>query len=128
MSGSTSALSQSLGVVWLVWGGTRIDVDSKGSSFNRGGSVASPVVAGNKISQALQTVPSAISAKFPLLKGMSLDALKALNGTEMQIHCDTGQVYIIDSCFFKGDPKTAAGPGSNVSAEWSGSPASEVVS
>ncbi len=128
MSGSTSAMSQSLGVIYLVWGGTRIDVDEKSSSFNRGGRVAKAVQAGSKTSQSYSYVPSEVTAKFPLLAGMSLDALIALNGDELQVHCDTGQTYTIPSAVIQGDPKIAGGSGSNISMKWGGEPAQEVLS
>ncbi len=128
MSGSSSANAQSLGVLWLVWGGTRIDVDEKSTSFNRGGKVAKSVQAGVKTSQSFGYVPSKLTAKFPLDQGMSLDDLTALNGSEMQVHCDTGQVYTSPSMTIQGDPKTTGGSAANVSVDWGGSPFSEVVS
>ncbi|HEX3992063.1 MAG TPA: phage tail tube protein, partial [Acetobacteraceae bacterium] len=115
MSGSTS---QSLGIIDLIWGGTKINVDTKSATFQRGGLVSTPVVAGRTVSQGQQFVAPKVSAKFPLMNGMSLDTLIALNGTEMQIKCDSGQTYIINGAFFSGDPKVTGGPGSNVSAEW----------
>ncbi len=127
MSGSITGTATSLGVIKLVWGGTTINVDSKAASFNRGGLVATAVVAGNQISQSLNTVAPKVTAKFPLLKGMSIDGLKALNGSELQIECDTGQKYVMNGAFLVGDPKITGGPGSNVSADWSGQPALEVL-
>lgn len=128
MSGTTSAQSQSLGVLAVNWGGTRIDVDAKASSFSLGGTVSTPVVAGNKIYQSLSTVPPMVDLKFPLVKGQSITALRALNGTEMQIECDSGQTYILPSATIQGDLKVTGGAGSNVAGKWSGSPASEVIS
>lgn len=123
-----SAMAQSLGVLWLVWGGQRIDVEEKSTSFNRGGRVAQSVQAGVRVTQGYKYVPSKVKAKFPLLNGMSLDELTALNGSEMQVHCDSGQVYIISSAVIQGDPQTTGAPGSNVTMEWGGEYAVEVIS
>lgn len=124
---SVSASAQSLGVLWLVWGGQRIDVDEKSTSFSRGGRVAKAVQAGALTTQSYNYVPSKVSAKFPLAGDMSLDALTALNGTEMQIHCDSGQVYVIASAAIQGDPKVTGGQNANVSMEWGGGPAVEML-
>lgn len=125
---SISAMSQALGVIYIVWGGQRIDVDEKGSSFNRGGRVATSVQAGALTAQAYKYVPSKVKAKFPLLAGVSLDALTALNGSELQIHCDSGQTYIIASAAIQGDPQITGGAGGNVTMEWGGEAATEVLS
>jgi hypothetical protein len=68
-----------------------------------------------------------VKASFPLTKGMSLNALNALNGSELQVICDSGQTYVIDSASFTKDRTVKGGAGNNVSAEWSGPPASEVI-
>ena len=69
-----------------------------------------------------------VTASFPLLRGLSLDTLKGLSGQELQVHCDSGQTYTINGAFIIGDPKVKGGPGSNISAEWSGQAALEVLS
>lgn len=125
MSGSTA---QSLGIISIIWGGTTINCDSKSSSFSIGGIISTPVVAGNQITYGQSVKAPAVKAKFPLTKGMSLFSLRALNGTEMQVQCDSGQKYIINGAFLTNDQNVTGAPGSNVSAEWSGQPATEVVS
>jgi hypothetical protein len=122
MSGSTTA--QSLGIIDLIFGGTKLAVD-KGASFMTGGLISTPVVAGRQITNSQQMMPASVKASFPLTAGMSLAALKALNGSELQVKCDTGQTYIINGAFFSKDPAVKGGGGSNVSAEWSGQPAQE---
>lgn len=125
---AVSASAQSLGVVYLVWGGQRIDVEEKSTSFSRGGRVAKAVQAGAKTTQSYAYMPSKVTAKFPLLGGMTLDGLTALNGTELQVQCDTGQTYTIAEAVIQGDPKISGGQSANVSVEWGGGPAVEVIS
>lgn len=127
MSGATSGLAQSLGVVSLKWGGTPLDIESKSASFTRGGKVFTTVQAGAKTFVSPSYVPPKLTAKFPLAVGMSLDALIALNGSEMQIICDSGQRYTMNGAVIIGDPKITGGSGNNVSVDWSGQPALEVL-
>ncbi len=125
MSGS---VAQSLGNVTLIWGGTTLNVDAKSSSFTIGGLVAKPVIAGQQVTQAQDFVAPMVKASFPLLKGMSITGLRALNGSELQVQCDTGQTYTVTGAFIVGDPQVKGGQGNNVSISWSGQSASEVVS
>lgn len=127
MSG-TQGSAQSLSIISLLWGGTKIAVDTKSASFKRGGLVSTPVVAGQQVSQAQQFMAPEVSASFPLQAGQSLDTLTGLNGQELQVQCDTGQIYIINGAFFSVDPTIKGGAGSNVSAKWSGQAAVEVIS
>ena len=122
------AQAQSLGIVSLVWGGTKLNVDAKSSSFSQGGLINTPVVAGQQISMAQSYVPPSVKASFPLTKGMSINALKALNGQELQVQCDSGQTYTINGATLIKDPMVKGGAGNNVSAEWSGDPALEALS
>jgi hypothetical protein len=122
------ALAQSLGIISLVWGGTKLNVDTKSSSFSRGGLISTPVIAGQQVSMSQAYVPPNVKASLPLTKGMSLDALVALNGQELQVQCDSGQTYTINGATLVKDLMTKGGAGSNVSAEWSGDAALEALS
>jgi hypothetical protein len=122
MSGSTT---NSFGIMDLLWGGTKLAVDTKGSSFSPGGLVSTAVVTGRTITSAQQVMAPSIKASFALTKGMSLNAIRALNNSEMQVICDSGQTFIVQGAFLTKDLMVKAGAGANVSAEWSGQPASE---
>jgi len=125
MSGTTA---QSLGIVTIIWGGTTLNVDAKSSSFSPGGMVSTPVVSGQQVTYGQQVMAPTVKASFPLTRGMSLFALRALNGTEMQVKCDSGQIYTVNGAFITKDMTAKGGAGNNVSLEWSGQPATEVVS
>lgn len=125
MSNSTA---QSLGVLTITWGGTTLNVDAKSSSFSPGGLVNTPVVAGQQITYGQSMAAPTVKATFPLLKGMSLSTLRANNGSEMQVKCNSGQTYTINGAFITKDIMAKGGPGNNISLEWSGQPATEVVS
>jgi len=127
MSGTSNPTAQSLGIISLAWGSTKIQVDTKSSSFKRGGLVSTAVVAGTQITQSQMTVAPEVTASFPLLKGQSLDDIKALAGQPLVVYCDTGQTYTLNGAFLVGDPMVKGGSGSNVSCKWSGQPALEVV-
>jgi hypothetical protein len=124
MSGS---VSQSLGIIDLLWGGMKLSVD-KGATFMTGGLISTVVIAGRSVTNSQQYMAAKVTASFPLTKGMSIASLKALNGTEMQVICDTGQTYTINGAFLTKDPTVKGGPGNNVSAEWGGPEAQEVLS
>jgi hypothetical protein len=124
MSGS---ISQSLGIITLIWGGQTLNVD-KSSSFSPGGPIDKMVMNGNQITYSTdQVTPSMVDAKFVLQKGQSITALKALNGSEMQIECDSGQTFTIASARLTKDIKITGGATNNCSASWGGTPATEVI-
>lgn len=125
MSGSTA---QSLGIVTLIWGGTTLNVDSKSSSFTPGGLINAPVVAGQQVTFGQSFINSTVKASFPLVKGMSVNTLRGFNNTEMQVKCDSGQTYTINGAFITKDLTVKGSPGNNVTLEWAGQPATEVVS
>jgi hypothetical protein len=128
MSGTANPTAASLGIIDLIWGSTKFNVDTKSSSFKRGGLVSTAVVAGRQVTQSQSFMAPEVSASFPLAKGMSLDDLKALAGQPLVLKCDSGQTYTINGAFLTGDPMVKGGAGSNVSCKWSGQPAPEVVS
>jgi hypothetical protein len=124
MSGS---IAQSLGIITLIWGGTTLNVD-KSSSFTPGGPISKMVMNGNQISYSVEQVtPSTVDASFVLLKGQSITALKALDGSEMQIECDSGQTFTIDAARLTKDIKVKGGATNNCTASWGGTPATEVI-
>lgn len=125
---STTSTAQSLGIVDMTWGSTKLSVDAKSSAFSMGGPVYTPVVAGRAVTQAQSYVAPSVKASFPLNAGMSLSDLKALNGQQLVVKCDSGQTYTINGAFLTKDQTVKGGAGNNVSAEWSGQPALEVVS
>jgi hypothetical protein len=125
MSGSTA---QALGILSLIWGGTKLNVESKSSSFSPGGLINATQVAGKEITFSQSFVASSVKASFPLKAGMSLATLKSYNNSELQVQCDSGQTYTISGAVIIKDTMVKGGAGNNVSLEWSGQPATEVVS
>jgi hypothetical protein len=125
MAAGSNAIS--LGIIDLIWGGVKLSV-ATGATFSPGGIVGKPVVAGRQVTEAGEFMPFKLSASFPLTAGMSLAALKALNGSEMQIKCDTGQTFTSPSAFLEGDISAKGGAGNNVSAKWAGQEAVELIS
>ena len=112
----------------MSWGGYKFQPDAKSSSYSLGGYVSKPVMAGNVITQAQELVAPAIKFAFPLTAGMSIGAIKGLNGSQMIITTDTGQKYAFNGAFHTKDPMIKAGSGANVSVEASGQPGQEILS
>jgi len=125
MAAGSNALS--LGIVDIVWGGVKLSV-ATGATLSPGGIVGKSVVAGRQVTEAGEFMPMKASASFPLTQGMSIAALRALNGSEMQFKCDSGQTYTSPSAFIEGDISIKGGAGNNVSVKWTGQEAVELIS
>ena len=119
-------MAQSLGIVDLIWNGTKIPVE-KGATFKQGGVIYKPVVAGQQVSYSGEMMASEVKATTPLMAGQSLLALIAVTSGQLQFLCDTGQTYVIENAFLTGQQEITGGEGGKITLMWAGPAASEVL-
>ncbi len=94
---------QTLGIIDLYWGGQKIDVEP-GGEVTLGGLRNKPVVVGRKIRRAQEMLQSEVSVTSVVEAGVSVLQLLGTSEAEMQVHCDTGQVFTWESAFIEGAP------------------------
>jgi hypothetical protein len=111
--------TQTLGIVDAIWNGKQIDCE-KGSSFSAGGLINNPVVAGRRLYSSQEWKQGEVEIVTVFKAGDSLSGLYTTTAAELQIKCDTGQVFTWASVNQTGDrPKVTGGDGGKVTLHWS---------
>lgn len=119
-------MAQVLGIVDLVWQGKNIPVE-KGAKFKLGGIKNNPVIYGRRVGRAQEFVASEVTATTVLERGQKFSELYSVEEGELQVICDTGQIYIIPDAFFTERPDITGGEGGKIELQWQGSEAEEVL-
>ncbi len=111
-------MAQTLGVVDIVWKGTKLSPE-KGASFKFGGLQNTPVIAGRQVHRAEEMQACEVKATIPLTKDLDLDALLDRTEGELQFVCDTGQTFTMPEAFITGKPTVTGGEGGKMEFTWS---------
>jgi hypothetical protein len=119
-------MAQALGLVSIIWNGTKITVE-KGGSFEDGGLIQKPVINGQQVDFANEMKAGKATVTKRLLRGDQLAAIFSTGQGELQMLCDTGQSYIAPDAFLTNTPNWTAGEGGKVKLEFAFSQASEVL-
>lgn len=121
-------MAQVLGVIDIVWKGTNIPVE-KGAKLRLGGMKNNPVTYGRKVGRAQEFQGSEVTAKTHLEKGQSWRDIYHPGEGELQVHCDTGQVFTFPDAFLSDDiPPMTGGGGGEIELKWSAGEWEEVIS
>lgn len=121
-------MAQVLGIVDIVWKGKNIPVE-KGAKLRLGGMKNNPVTYGRKVGRAREFQGSEVTAKTHFEKGQRWGDLYDDGEGELQVHCDTGQIYTFPDAFLSDDiPSLTGGAGGEIECKWSGGQYEEVVS
>jgi len=111
-------MAQTLGIIDLVWLGRQMPVE-KGATLKLGGAKNNVVIAGRRVFRAAEWTAAEIEATTVLQKG---DRYTDLYSTgvegEMQVVCDTGQVFVFPDAFLEELPKMTGGEGGKVGLKW----------
>lgn len=118
-------MAQTVGIIDAIWNGQKIPLE-KGATFNPGGLKNNPVVAGRQVFYSQEVVPSKLDGTTVLQAGQQLSALVPSGQGELQVICDTGQVFVVPDAFRLDVPDITGGEGGKVKIVWNGSPAVEV--
>ncbi len=117
---------QSLGIIKCFWGGVELSI-KPGGSFKLGGIVSKPQIAGTLVTRSESMTESEVTLKVLLLRGQRLtDLLPANVEQELQIQCDTGQTFVMESAFRKETMTVTSGDSSEVDVVFAGGAMVEV--
>lgn len=119
-------MTQVLGIVDIVWQGRNIPVE-KGAKLKLGGIANAPVVYGRKVGRAQEFKPSEIEATTTLERGQHFKQLYQVGEGELQVQCDTGQIYTFPDAFLTDQREMTGGEGGKVPLKWSAGDYEEIV-
>lgn len=120
-------MTQVLGIVDIVWRGRNIPVE-KGAKFRPGGLKNNTVVYGRKAGRAQEFQESTATATTNLERGQRLGKLLDPGEGELQVLCDTGQIYVMRDAFLSGDiPDVTGGEGGKVELNWAAGAPEEIL-
>lgn len=111
-------MAQVLGIIDLVWRGTRIAVE-KGAKLKIGGIQNNSVVVGRQVHNAQEFIASEISGTTVLRRGQRFTDLYSTAAGELQVVCDTGQTYVFTDAFLTERPEMSGGEGGKIEMKWS---------
>lgn len=101
-----------LGIVEAIWGGASIPL-KPGSMITLGGITSKPQVVGVGVDFSNSMEPSEISLKVAIRKGTVItDMFPAGVQQELQVQCDSGQIFTWESAFRSGPIKIITGDAS----------------
>jgi len=119
-------MAQTLGIIDAIWNGLHIPLE-KGAVFNPGGVKQNPVLVGGQVHYSNETVQSKLEGTTVLQRGQRLDTLIPRGAYEMQVFCDTGQVFVVPDMFRTEVPDVTGGEGGKIKITWNGSPGQEIT-
>jgi hypothetical protein len=118
MNGTTGGASgQVLGIIECFWNGTSVPIEP-GGSFSLGGIRNKSVVAGAQVFNANMMMVSEINVTSVVQAGQNVSDLYGIGQGELQIQCDTGQMFIWPNAFIVDAPDITAGEGGKIKIKW----------
>jgi hypothetical protein len=118
MSGTTGgAGGQVLGIAEVFWNGTLVPAEP-GQSFKLGGLRNKSVIAGAQVFRAQQMMVSEINVTSVVQAGQNVSDLYSIGEGELQIQCDTGQIFVWPNAFLVDTPDITAGEGGKIKLQW----------
>lgn len=118
MSGTTGGSgSQVLGIIELFWNGSIVPVEP-GGSFTLGGLRNKEVIVGAQVFRANAMMPSEINATTIVPAGQNVSDQYGTGEGELQIQCDTGQIFVWSAAFLVDAPEISAGEGGKLKLKW----------
>jgi len=119
MSGTTST-GQVLGIIEVSWLGNNINI-KPGGTVKLGGLVNKPVKFGKQVGFAKMMEESEVKVKAVVTSGMVVTGTFNVGASgELQVQCDTGQIFVWDDGFITGAMTLTAGENSEIDVTWSG--------
>jgi hypothetical protein len=110
---------QVLGIVEIVWRGRLIPVE-KGAKVKPSGIKNTAVVYGTRVDRAQEYVGGEVTATTHLRRGERLSDLVSPEEGELQVRCDTGQVFVSRAAFLTEMPEATGGEGGKIELKWAG--------
>lgn len=110
-------MAQSVGIIDLVWRGTRIPVE-KGAKIKLGGVQNATVAYGRGAARSQEFVASTVEATTILLSGQKASDLYTNEEGELQVQMDTGQTIVAHAAWMTDRPDITGGEGGKVPLKW----------
>ncbi len=120
-------MAQVVGIIDLVWNGTKVAIKPGSGSLKIGGLVNKEITAGRSIHRAQLMQPAEVQGTTVLAKGQSLAALFDSDAHELQVVADTGQSFIVSEAFLIDAGNLQDKDGGDVKMTWRGTAAVEVL-
>ena len=102
--------AQTLGILELYWGGQPIPIEA-GGKVTVGGVRNKPVVVGRQVRRAQEMLQSEVSVTSVVQAGQDVLGLINTPEQELQVKCDTGQIFVWSTAFLEGAPGFSGGEG-----------------
>lgn len=119
-------MTQVVGIVDIVWQGKNIPVE-KGAKYKPSAIKNNPVEYGRKVGRAQEFKGGEATATTAFEKGQRLSDLYTCEEGELQVHLDTGQVYVHPDAFLSDVIEITGGEGGKVQLKWSFGPGEEII-
>src|SRR5690606_13871178 len=108
------------------YNGQVIETNS-GAALNLGGVRRNPIVTGQRVGYAEETVPATITAVTSLFAGQSLEPLRNLKEATVMFEADTGQSWVIRDAFLTEPLDLKDGAGGEINLNIAGQGAEEML-
>ena len=112
-------MTQVLGIIDAVWIGRKIPLE-KGAKFNPGGIKNNVVIAGRQVGRSGEMTASMLDGVTWLAAGQKLGDILPAGEGELQVICDTGQVFVVPDAFRTDVPDVTGGEGGKVPVKIAG--------
>ena len=119
-------MAQTLGLISVIWNGTKVTVE-KGGTFENGGLIQKEVINGQQVDYANEMHAGRAHVTIRLQRGSTLANVFTPGQGELQLLCDTGQTYVAPDAFLRNTMNWSAGDSGKVKLEWAFGEAEEVV-
>jgi hypothetical protein len=120
-------MTQTVGILDIYWNGAKIEAE-KGATLKLSGYKNNAVNAGRKTHRAQEWMAGEAKCTTVLRAGDALTAYLPGAEGELQVKCDTGQVYTSPDAFIVDVPTVTGGEGGKVQITWNFSTYEELVS
>jgi hypothetical protein len=110
---------QTLGIIDIFWGGRKLD-NEPGGTVKLGGVRNKEVIFSRKVGRAQMMMASEISVTVPIEAGQRVSDTFTTEENELQVHCDSGQIFSWDEAFLTETLEFTAGEGGKLKLTFKG--------
>jgi hypothetical protein len=103
-------MAQTLGIIDVYWNGAKLD-NEPGGTVKLGGVRNKSVIYSRKVGNAQMMMESEINVTVPIEAGVRVTDTFSTGTGELQVHCDTGQIFSWDEAFLTDPLDFSAGDG-----------------
>jgi len=119
-------MTQLVGIIDIVWRGVFVPVE-KGAKYKPAAIKNNAMAYGRQVGRAQEFVPGEATATTHFAKGRRLKDLYTSEEGELQVHLDTGQVYVHPDAFLTEPIELTGGEGGKVELKWAFGPGEEII-